>query len=65
MSPGLIDFGATTGLAYATGTGLQFQSEIGTADLIVEPGEAGSGEVLMESAGYILLEDGFSYIALE
>ena len=35
--PGLIDNDGDTGLAFRTATGLQFQTEIGTADLIIEP----------------------------
>lgn len=63
--PGLIDEEGTTGLAFTTGTGLQFESNIGNAGLIINPGEAGTGFVLMESSGYILLEDGFSFILLQ
>lgn len=63
--PGLIDEEGTTGLAYTTGTGLQFESDIGNSGLIINPGEAGTGFVLMENAGYILLEDGFSFILLQ
>ena len=48
---GLIDDEATTGLAYTTGTGLQFESNIGNAGLIINPGEAGTGSVLMENFG--------------
>ncbi len=62
---GLIDDEATTGLSYTTGTGFQFESNIGNASLIVNPGEAGSGFVLMENIGYILLEDGTSFILLQ
>ena len=62
---GLIDEEATTGLAYTTGTGLQWTSRIGSAGLILNPGEAGTGYVLMEDAGYILLEDGADFILLE
>lgn len=63
--PGLIDEEGTTGLTYTTGTGLQFESNIGNAGLIINPGEAGTGFVLMEDSGYILLEDGFSFILLQ
>lgn len=63
--PGLIDEEGTTGLAYTTGTGLQFESNIGNAGLIINPGEAGTGFVLMQDSGYILLEDGFSFILLQ
>ena len=63
--PGLIDQDGTTGLAYTTGSGLQFESNIGNAGLLINPGEAGHGFILMESSGYILMEDGVSYILLE
>ncbi len=63
--PGLIDEEGTTGLAFTTGTGLQFESNIGNAGLIINPGEAGTGSILMETSGYILLEDGFSFILLQ
>ena len=63
--PGLIDTDGTTGLAYTVGTGLQFESRIGNAGLIINPGEAGTGYVLMENSGYILLEDGVSFILLQ
>lgn len=63
--PGLIDEEGTTGLAYTTGSGLQFESRIGNAGLIINPGESGSGDILMENSGYILLEDGFSFILLQ
>ena len=63
----LIDIDGTTGLAYITGTGLQFQSPIGTADLQIEPGEhppVTVGYVLTQTQGYVFLEDGFSRIIL-
>lgn len=63
--PGLIDEEGNTGLAYTVGTGLQFQSWIGSAGLDINPGEAGTGYVLMESEGYILMEDGNSFILLQ
>lgn len=63
--PGLIDQEGTTGLAYTTGTGLQFESRIGTSGLIVNPGESDAGYVLMQDSGYILLQDGISFILLE
>lgn len=63
--PGLIDEDGTTGLAYTTGTGLQFESRIGNAGLIINPGESATGYVLMENVGYILLEDGYSFILLQ
>ena len=63
--PGLIDQDGTTGLSYTTGTGLQFESNIGNAGLIINPGETGTGSVLMENSGYVLMEDGVSYILLE
>ncbi len=62
---GLINQDGNTGLAYTIGTGLQFESWIGNAGLIINPGEAGTGFVLMENAGYILLEDGVSFIKEE
>ena len=62
---GLIDNEATTGLAYTIGTGLQFESNIGNAGLMINPGEAGTGSMLMENSGYILLEDGVSFILLQ
>lgn len=45
--------------------GLQFESRIGNAGLIINPGESQQGYVLMENSGYILLEDGTSFILLE
>jgi len=63
--PGLIDEEATTGLAYTTGTGLQWTSQIGGGGLDNNPGEAGHGFILMENSGYILMEDGNSFILLE
>lgn len=62
---GLIDDEATTGLAYTTGTGLQWESRIGSSGLILNPGESGTGFVLMENSGYILLQDGVSFILLQ
>lgn len=63
--PGLIDEGATTGLTYTTETGLQFESRIGNAGLIINPGQSDTGYILMETSGYILMEDGVSFILLE
>lgn len=62
---GLIDNGATFGLCYTTGSGLQWDSEIGGSGLILNPGEDVSGDILLESSGKILLEDGTSFILLE
>jgi len=85
--PGLID--SDTGLAF--GEGLQFQTQIGTASLIIGPegttqlelvwggfndflmwglyelvwGEGRTGYILMENSGYILMEDGTSFILLQ
>lgn len=63
--PGLIDEEGTTGLAYTTGAGLQFESRIGNVGLIINPGESASGYVLTQGAGYILLQDGLSFILLQ
>ena len=63
--PGLIDTEGTTGLAYTTQTGLQWESRIGGESLIIDPGEAGTGYVLTQTGGYILLQDGVSRILLQ
>lgn len=63
--PGLIDVEGTTGLAYTTDSGLIFESRIGNAGLIINPGESDAGYVLTQDSGYILLQDGVSYILLE
>ena len=60
---GLIDNEATTGLTYTIGTGLQWITEIGGAGLILNPGE--HGKIQLEATGYILLEDGVSFILLQ
>ena len=62
---GLIDNEAVTGLAYTVNTGLQWTSEVGGGGLILNPGEAGTGFIQLETTGYILLEDGVSFILLQ
>ena len=62
---GLIDNEATTGLAYTVNTGLQWTSEVGGGGLILNPGEQGTGYIQLETTGYILLEDGVSFILLQ
>ena len=60
---GLIDNEAVTGLTYTVNTGLQWTSEVGGGGLILNPGE--HGKIQLEATGYILLEDGVSFILLQ
>ena len=62
---GLIDNEAVTGLTYTVNTGLQWTSEVGGGGLILNPGEQGTGYIELETNGYILLEDGVSFILLQ
>ena len=62
---GLIDNEAVTGLTYTVNTGLQWASEVGGGGLILNPGEQGTGYIQLEATGYILLEDGVSFILLQ
>ena len=62
---GLIDNEAVTGLTYTVNTGLQWTSEVGGGGLILNPGEQGTGYIQLEATGYILLEDGVSFILLQ
>ena len=62
---GLIDNEAVTGLSYTVNTGLQWTSEVGGEGLILNPGEQGTGYIQLETNGYILLEDGVSFILLQ
>ena len=61
---GLVD--AMTGLR--EGTGLQFQTQIGTANLIIQtsaPTPPTSFFLLEDGSSYLLLEDGVSKLGLE
>ena len=62
---GLIDNEAVTGLTYTVNTGLQWTSEVGGGGLILNPGEQAHGYIQLETNGYILLEDGVSFILLQ
>lgn len=63
--PGLIDIEGNTGLAFTIDTGLQFQSELGTRGLVIDPAPGESGAVLTESGDFVLMEDGVSLILME
>lgn len=55
--PGLID--SETGLTFAVGEGLQWQTEIGGAGLDINTGSVGSGFLLLANANdYLLLTTG-------
>lgn len=55
--PGLID--SETGLAFQVGTGLQWQTEIGSAGLDINTGSVGTGFLLLANGNdYLLLTTG-------